>query len=312
MGSLVQRLAPSASGGAPESVMEVEWSRQSDDASVPPMGDLDAHFFESASPFAAEPEVRNPRLMAVRSAAAQRRRAHFARYVIGAVGVSLALCVAALVKASVSRAYEEGGGHTSAPAVQTMTTVTFMPAVQTMASATPPPAVQQVASADPTPPATMAAPPSEAPSPVASQPVGPVALPETPPVAPSDRVAPPAASGPEVSAAATAVAPPTAAAEGAHARDPAAAPALDPAATAKEALGARESARTELGRGRARDAIVAGERSVSLDPTDGEAWLILGAAYQQKGDMAEARRCYKACLAQGKRGPKSECGAMLR
>jgi Flp pilus assembly protein TadD len=49
---------------------------------------------------------------------------------------------------------------------------------------------------------------------------------------------------------------------------------------------------------------------VALDPTDGEAWLILGAAYQEKGDMKNARRSYKACLEQGKRGPKYECAAM--
>ena len=48
----------------------------------------------------------------------------------------------------------------------------------------------------------------------------------------------------------------------------------------------------------------------ALDPTDGEAWLILGAAYQEKGDMKNARRSYKACLEQGKRGPKYECAAM--
>jgi Flp pilus assembly protein TadD len=59
-------------------------------------------------------------------------------------------------------------------------------------------------------------------------------------------------------------------------------------------------------------AIEAGERSVQLDPTDGEAWLILGAAYQTKGDAKEARRCYKSCVEQGKRGPRNECAAMLR
>ncbi len=59
-------------------------------------------------------------------------------------------------------------------------------------------------------------------------------------------------------------------------------------------------------------AIVAGESSVSLDPTDAEAWLILGAAYQEKGDLREARRSYSECVRQGKRGPRAECSAMLR
>jgi Flp pilus assembly protein TadD len=66
-----------------------------------------------------------------------------------------------------------------------------------------------------------------------------------------------------------------------------------------------------LERGRVAVAIAAGERSVALDPGDGEAWLILGAAYQQKGSTADARRCYRACV-EAERGPKGECAAMLR
>jgi Flp pilus assembly protein TadD len=46
---------------------------------------------------------------------------------------------------------------------------------------------------------------------------------------------------------------------------------------------------------------------VALDPSDAEAWLILGAAYQEKGDAANARRSFKSCLSEGKRGPKWEC-----
>lgn len=74
----------------------------------------------------------------------------------------------------------------------------------------------------------------------------------------------------------------------------------------------KKVARQNLERGKLADAIEAGERSVGADPTDGEAWLILGAAYQEKGNMTEARRCYRSCVEQGKRGPKSECAAMLR
>jgi len=80
----------------------------------------------------------------------------------------------------------------------------------------------------------------------------------------------------------------------------------DPEAAAKE----KNDCRAALERGKVADAIEAGERSVALDPTDSEAWLILGAAYQQKGDMKNARRSYRACLEQGKRGSKSECAAM--
>ncbi|MDP9152343.1 MAG: tetratricopeptide repeat protein, partial [Myxococcota bacterium] len=82
----------------------------------------------------------------------------------------------------------------------------------------------------------------------------------------------------------------------------------DPRAAAK----AKTAATSALERGNLAAAVEAGERSVALDPTDGEAWLILGAAYQQKGDTRGAVRSFKACLQQGKRGPKSECAAMLR
>jgi hypothetical protein len=88
-----------------------------------------------------------------------------------------------------------------------------------------------------------------------------------------------------------------------------------PAAEVAAARTAREeknASRNALERRKLDDAIAAGERSVALDAADGEAWLILGAAYQEKGKLADARRCYAACLKEGKRGPKSECAAMLR
>jgi len=59
-------------------------------------------------------------------------------------------------------------------------------------------------------------------------------------------------------------------------------------------------------------AIEAGEASVAADPTDAEAWLLLGAAYDSKGRPADARRAYQSCMQQGKRGPKGECAALLR
>jgi hypothetical protein len=93
---------------------------------------------------------------------------------------------------------------------------------------------------------------------------------------------------------------------------PAAAPsAADPAAPTKTALEEKKDSQRALDRGKSKDAIASGERSVALDPADGEAWLILGAAYQEQGKMADARRCYQACLKEGKRGPKGECAAML-
>jgi cytochrome c-type biogenesis protein CcmH/NrfG len=74
----------------------------------------------------------------------------------------------------------------------------------------------------------------------------------------------------------------------------------------------KKEAQAALERGQAADSIDAGERSVALDPSDGEAWLILGAAYQSKGDIKAARRCFRSCIELGKRGDRSECLAMLR
>jgi Flp pilus assembly protein TadD len=129
------------------------------------------------------------------------------------------------------------------------------------------------------------------------------AVPATPPPAETTTAAEPATPPPAETAAAAA-APPADTATAAPA--PTEAQELDPKAAAKE----KNSARGLLERGKMGDAIEAGERSVALDPTDGEAWLILGAAYQEKGDMKNARRSYKACIEQGKRGPKYECAAM--
>jgi tetratricopeptide (TPR) repeat protein len=74
----------------------------------------------------------------------------------------------------------------------------------------------------------------------------------------------------------------------------------------------KKNARHLLERRKLDDAVAAGERSVALDPTDGEAWLILGAAYQEKGNLTDARRAYAACLKEGKTGPRTECAKMLR
>jgi Flp pilus assembly protein TadD len=154
-----------------------------------------------------------------------------------------------------------------------------------MAAAAPPPAKTAIP-ATPLPTETAAA-----------------AAPATPPPAETAAAAAPATAAPAETAAAPVAAP---AETAAAAPAPTEAPELDPKAAAKE----KNASRSLLERGKDADAIAAGERSVALDPTDGEAWLILGAAYQEKGDMKNARRSYKACLEQGKRGPKYECAAM--
>lgn len=146
--------------------------------------------------------------------------------------------------------------------------------------------------------------------------------------APAEKAAAPAAADPaNVATAKIAAAPAT---EAAHVAAPidtanvAVAPAAEspkPAEPAKDeakpvsdktALQEKTACRRALERGKLADAIEAGERSVALDPTDGEAWLLLGASYQEKGKGADARRCYRACAEQGKRGPVGECRAMLR
>ncbi len=82
-----------------------------------------------------------------------------------------------------------------------------------------------------------------------------------------------------------------------------------PAKTAKEE---KADAQRALERRQLEAAVAAGERAVLLDPTDGDAWLLLGAAHQERGNMTEARRAYSSCVKEGKRGAVGECRAMLR
>lgn len=84
------------------------------------------------------------------------------------------------------------------------------------------------------------------------------------------------------------------------------------ASSPEEASKERNHAKNALESGRLKEAVTAGERSVSLDPTDADAWLYLGAAYQELGDQGNANRCYRACLAQGTHGNKGECSMMLK
>lgn len=80
----------------------------------------------------------------------------------------------------------------------------------------------------------------------------------------------------------------------------------------KAAVTQKRAAQNALERSKLDDAIAAGEKAVELNPADGESWLILGASYQQKGKLPEARKAFKACTEQGKKGPIGECRAMLR
>jgi len=123
--------------------------------------------------------------------------------------------------------------------------------------------------------------------------------------APAVPDSPPVGEAPAAPLAPTAEAPPPATAEAQADKAPAE---LDPAA----ARDAKRASQRALDRGDARASIAAGEQSVALDPTDAEAWLILGAAYQVRGTLSEARRCFSTCAQVAKRGPRSECSALAR
>jgi len=79
----------------------------------------------------------------------------------------------------------------------------------------------------------------------------------------------------------------------------------------KNAWQEKQTAKAALERGANGVAVASGERSVALDASDGEAWLVLGAAYQAMGNVGQAKRCYNACISQGKKGPISDCKDVL-
>jgi hypothetical protein len=293
---------------------EVDMAR--DDASVPPV-DVDGGFFDEAhahgtavDPFL-EVDARDPRMAIKRTAAAARRRAHLAKYVTGTMGVASALLIAALVKGAVASGHE-----TKAPYVSPMQTVAAA-FVAMNPSPTPAPAPSPPAPVDSSAPADSAraaggVPPTDPAQAAQAQPV-PAPI-EAPVVADPAHVAPkPVAEGPAAIQDPPAPSPSPAQPTAAPAQ-PTAAMAKAPAApvpAAGTAVQEKERSRGALERGSVGDAIGSGERAVALDPGDAEAWLILGAAYQQRGDAKNATRCFKACVDQGKRGPKSECAAML-
>jgi hypothetical protein len=255
-----------------------------EEMSIPPIGDLSVEpiadrFFSEGELVAAradhEAEEWDERAnKAVRKSLPEvvQRRARFAKYVRWAVGGAAVLCLAAVARSALPPL---GAGAHGASASLAQTTALEAPAAKAASVAV----VAPVAVAEPV-----------------SAPV--VAVPAA--------VAPAATPAPE----------PVKTAEPATAVAPAAAPADAPAAPAvatsdKTALQEKHDSRRALERGKLADAVAAGERSVALDPTDGEAWLLLGAAYQEQGKNADARRCYSSCVKEGKRGQLGECRALI-
>jgi hypothetical protein len=257
-----------------------------EDSSYPPV-DLDTDFFASHGSHRGPPsdpldteDHRDPRLTLKHTPGVALRRKELTKYVKVAVGLSAALCLAALVKVAVA-------GHGESPVPRRQTAAQSGPPLQPAGEPEQARVLEPAPSAArPEPPAPSSAEQREIPTPAPS------AL-ET---APGASAAPPSAPSDQAPAA------PATATQAEQPSEP------DPVQAGKE----KTASRIALERGRLAAAIEAGERSVALDPTDGEAWLILGAAYQEKGNAKDARRCYKTCLEQAKRGPRGECAAMLR
>jgi hypothetical protein len=128
------------------------------------------------------------------------------------------------------------------------------------------------------------------------------------PVAPADPPAPSPAADPPAGPAD----PANPASNTQAAEEQAAEPPAPPDVSPRAAADAKRDSQRALDRGKVSDAIEAGEESVALDPTDADAWLILGAAYQEKGRYADARRCFETCAEQARRGSRWECRALLR
>ncbi|MDB5213451.1 MAG: hypothetical protein JWO86_1378 [Myxococcaceae bacterium] len=259
-----------------------------DEMSIPPMGDLSVEpiadrFFSEGELVAAradEQEEWDERAnKAVRKSLPEvvQRRARFAKYVRWAVGGAAVVCLAALARTALPPSASSASASLAtieAPAAKAASVAIAAP--------------EPVKTAEPVSAPVVAVPAQAAP---AAEPA-------------------PAAAAPAAELTPTTPTTPTKGAE------PAAVPADAPAAPAvavsdKTALQEKNDSRRALERGKLADAIAAGERSVALDPTDGEAWLLLGAAYQEKGKNADARRCYSSCVKEGKRGPLGECRALI-
>ena len=278
-----------------------------DESSVPPV-DLDSSFFEfpasAEASFEVDARQHDPRVARKQTAHAAMRRAHLARYVTLAVVLASTLCVAALFKIAVTPNPGDVRPHRSGAAAQAA--VPELPAVNP--GPTTEHAESPLVAANSPPTASAPAVPGSAPSAAAADPPAPTKDgidpgPAAAPIAVEPTASPAHTGG---------VAPTALAASAASAWSTAAAEAAtDPKAISKAAGKEKARSRSALEGGRLAESVAAGERSVAIDPTDAEAWLILGAAYQEKGDSKSAVRSFRACVDQGKRGPKGECAAML-
>jgi DNA-binding response OmpR family regulator len=181
--------------------------------------------------------------------------------------------------------FVRGDGSTAAPASK----VASAPGVTTSAAASPPPARSAPATAAPTP--AIAAPtPSATAVANVSRSASAAATSNAVPPSTGGASSVPALSPPRSSA--TAVAAPTP---------------VEPQGGAS----LTQQAQRWLERGSASRAAEVARRATAADPSNAEAWLTLGAAYDASGNRAQARLAYKNCVDNG-RGPRvGECKALL-
>jgi hypothetical protein len=271
--------------------------------------DLSDRFFDSAPALCIpEPSIAievSPKRTALDSAKVRARRRYLMRYVAGAVGLASLIGFAAVFRVTTAGDANAAEGFAAAHAA----TVAVTDPVQTTSVDLPavndPPAVAAAVAA---PEAIALAPSSPDPAPAAEAPTEPAhalaAAVEPSPAepAPGDPAEPAHASAATVDDTSD-EAPP---AQPAHAAAPVTRAEVHSAAEAK-----RLSLRA-LDRGRLTAAIEAGEQSVALDPTDADAWLILGAAYEKQGHYSQARKCFTRCSKRAKHGARGECRALLR
>jgi hypothetical protein len=246
------------------------------DEETPTRDELASRFFAKPEPTTQAPlpvDDAAREIARFESPAFKERQRYLMRYVAGAVAFSGAICLAAFFRIA---------------------------AAATDPSAQMPHASQAARAFEPFP-----TPPAELPA----EPVVAAAVIAPPPPAPVPQEAP---------VAATPVAPAAPAAPAKPSLEPASTPAAaSPAAVApSEGPSARESkdaAMQALEHGKWNAAIASAERSVKLDPTDAEAWLILGGAYQERGSDRAAHRAYASCSQSAKPShARSECASLAR
>lgn len=107
---------------------------------------------------------------------------------------------------------------------------------------------------------------------------------------------------------------PKAAEPAVKAAEPAAAPVEEtkPAITG-DVKEEKAKVKAALDKNKLTDAIEAGQRAVTIDETDSEAWLLLGAAYQAKGELKQAQVAYKSCMEKGTKDKfQRECRLFVR